>query len=279
MAKERADKPRKEKVEKTEKVSKDKVKKHKKEKKQKKSKHEDDLEIYDDEDEPTKVKDTPAKVEESSAEPIPEPEINSEKEDKKAKKSKKEKKSKKTAVEEAIAEGAPNDIALPARPASKDSDEDGGAPLFAINTNATPVDFDSIATKAASTRENDKKKPLKGGITPPPSGLNRQARRRIRMIAERREKIQKDLGVPEGSLEKQDEVQAELDAWTAVLDGKTFRRMEKKHQRRGRNVTRLRRRSGKLMTERRFKEREKEVRKIDKKAPKKFGGLSANNKA
>ncbi|OTA67418.1 hypothetical protein K449DRAFT_401919 [Hypoxylon sp. EC38] len=291
MAKERVDKPRKERKEKAEKaekkVSKDKVKKHKKEKKVKREASSDDSD-----NESSKREESPASVEEPTVETpttAPIPKLKSEKEEsqvgEKDKSKKKDKKSKKAALEATIAEDASNEATdLPMRPVSKDEDSEGEAPLFTIDTKPTKVNLESVAEKTAAIDEpkdtqHQKEEPQKSGYNPPPSGLNRQARRRIRMIEEKREKIQKDLGVPVGSNEKADEVQARLDAWVADFDGKAAIRMEKKKRRKEKEAARLRSKSGKVLTGRRLKERQKQLQKMEKKASKKQqrGGLSAVN--
>lgn len=111
---------------------------------------------------------------------------------------------------------------------------------------------------------------------PPPSGMNRQARRRIRMIETQREKIRKELGVPVGSSDKADEVQEQLDKWVVDFDGKAAIRMEKKRKRKEREANRIKSKRGKLLTGRRLKERKKQLDKVEKKASKKQG-LSAVN--
>lgn len=299
MAKERADKPRKERKEKAEKaekkVSKDKVKKHKKEKKVKREASSDDSD-----NESTKLEESPAATEEPSVEPsttAPASELKSNAEEKQAgkkdkskRKEKKDKKSKKAALEAALGEDASNEATeLPMRPVPKDDeDSEGEAPLFTIDTKPTKVNLESVAEKGdamdedkdeAKKTQRQKEEHEKYGYNPPPSGLNRQARRRIRMIEEKREKIQKDLGVPVGSLEKADEVQARLDAWVADFDGKAAIRMEKKKRRKEKEAARLKSKSGKVLTGRRLKERKKQLQKMEKKANKKQqrGGLSAVN--
>ncbi|KAI0840018.1 hypothetical protein F5Y06DRAFT_245973 [Hypoxylon sp. FL0890] len=285
MAKERADKPRKERKEKAEKaekkVSKDKVKKHEKEKKAKREASSDDSD-----NEPSKLEESPEAVEEPVAEPsatAPASELNPEKEEKRANK---KDKSKKAAVEAAIEEGASNEATeLPVRPASKDGDSDAEVPLFTIDTQPTKVDLEAVAEKGDAMDEDkdentqsQREEHQKSGYNPPPSGLNRQARRRIRMIEERREKIQKDLGIPIGSCERADEVQAKLDAWVADFDGKAAIRMEKKKRRKAKEAARLKSKSGKVLTGRRLKERQKQLTKM-KKANKKKGLAAVNTEA
>jgi hypothetical protein len=105
-----------------------------------------------------------------------------------------------------------------------DADADtanGGAMLFAIDTKPTLVDLASIPTVVATEHSDDKdvkkKKPKK---KQPPSGRNRAERRRIKMIEKQREVIRQKMGIPEGSSERADEVQKQLDKWTEALDAK-----------------------------------------------------------
>ncbi|KAL7625088.1 hypothetical protein AAE478_004302 [Parahypoxylon ruwenzoriense] len=283
MAKERADKPRKEKPGKTEKISKDKVKKHKKEKKSKRTSTPDGSD-----EEPSKLPESPAVAEEEpSAEP-PVADTKPEKEKRKAEKAekrakkdekaaKKKKKTKEAALEAAVAEDATSDaVQLPVRPVSRSSDpgSDGGAPLFAIDTNPTPVDPNALATAGDPDPSDSDSDPDAAagkdgpGHTKPPSGLNRTARRRIRMVEAQRERIQKDLGVS-GPRERADEVQALLDKWTADFDGRAAIRLEKKQARRQREAARIKSKRGKTLAGRRLKERTKQLQKMDKKASKK----------
>ncbi|KAI1375207.1 hypothetical protein F4677DRAFT_446714 [Hypoxylon crocopeplum] len=281
MAKERTDKPRKDKAEKPEKkVSKDKIKKSKKEKK---AKREESLDGSV--NEPSKLEDTPAVVDELAPEASATASASTPKPDKKTKKAdKKGKKSKKATLEALVAEDASNTVNLPAQPVSKgydaDVDEaDSEAPLFAIDTNPTPVDPTSLAERAdAMDEDKDEDEEGPKSTTKPPSGLNRIARRRIRLIEERREKIQKNLGVPIGSREKADEVQAILDGWVADYDDKAAIRMEKKRLRKAKEAARIKSKRGKLLSGRRLTERKKQLDKMEKKAKKK-GGISANAQA
>ncbi|KAF3068922.1 hypothetical protein GL218_08134 [Daldinia childiae] len=274
MAKERVEKPHKKAEKPEKKVSKDKVKKQKKEKSKR-------VETPEDSDnESRKLEDTPVAAEESSAESEVKP--------------KKEKKSKKAALEKAVAESASNGTKLPVRPTVKDSDsssdssdddddDDNGPALFTIDTKPTPIDPNSIPQKAYAADEDDKmslsdgdggesKGPKK---MKPPTGLNRQARRRIRIIEKQREKIAKELG---GATAAADEVQAKLDKWVEDYDSKAAARIEKKQRRKDKEAARIRNKKGKLLTGRRLKERKKVLDKMDKKASKRQG-LSAQNVA
>lgn len=85
---------------------------------------------------------------------------------------------------------------LQTSPDGKDEDvdmEDGGA---------------SLQTKAS-------------GFTASPSGMNKTVRLRLKLIQRQRSRIQKELGVPVGSDEKADEVQARLGEWTELFDENT----------------------------------------------------------
>lgn len=284
MAKERAEKLHKKAEKPEKKVSKDKVKKQKKEKKSKRAETPEDSN-----NEPSKLEDTPAAAEEPSAESVPEvkPKKEKKRSDEKAEKSKKkEKKSKKAALEEAVADSASNSTELPVRPISKDSDPDSsdndnnGPALFTIDTKPTPIDPSSIPQKAVDAADEDDEMALSDGESKgpskmkPPTGLNRQARRRIRMIEQQREKIAKELGADAGP----DEVQAKLDRWVEDYDGKAAARIDKKKRRKDKEAARIRNKKGKLLTGRRLKERKKVLDKMDKKASKRQG-LSAQNAA
>ncbi|KAI2621671.1 hypothetical protein GGR54DRAFT_599310 [Hypoxylon sp. NC1633] len=291
MAKERADKPRREKAEKHEKkVSKDKVKKHKKHKKDKQDKkleREDTPDVSGNEalklkettvEEPSVDASITAPTAETKSDKIEESKKKDKKDkkDKEDKKHKKDKKSKKAAIEALLTEDTSNKSSLPVRPASQSSVPDGGASLFAIDTNPTPIDPNSLAERA-DTMDNDKDGD-KNGLKdmPPPSGLSREERRRIKLIERERTKIQKKMGIPPGSLEKADEVQKLLDKWTAKYDDKTVIRKEKTRIRNEKKALRIRKKGGgKFLAGKALKLRLKGNREKKKKAGKKEGGLSA----
>ncbi|KAI0166840.1 hypothetical protein GGR52DRAFT_574804 [Hypoxylon sp. FL1284] len=314
MAKEKTKKPHKDKAVKAEKkVSQDKVKKHKKEKKPKleddpvASDNEKDYIALKDAPKP------PAEPSSESPSKASAPKYKDKKErrrkEKKQKKAEKElkKKSKKGAIEAAIAESASNadtpdvdtsnidtsntvELPVHVRPASKGSDSsentddnvdedddaddaDEGAPLFAIDVNPSAVVPRVQAERPVSmnTINDEDEHPTK---TQPPSGLNRQARRRIRMIEERRDLIRTKLGVADGSTDKADEVQAQLDKWVADFDAKGAARLEKRRMRKAKEAARIRNKRGKLLTGRRLTERKKSLQKMEKKS-RREGGLSA----
>ncbi|KAH9995200.1 hypothetical protein F4779DRAFT_607697 [Xylariaceae sp. FL0662B] len=271
MAKEK--KVKKEKTEKHEKkVSTDKVKKHKKEKKEKREKSKRAATPDSSDNELAKVEDTPAVAVQSADDPMPAaPTELTDDQKKQAKKAAKAKaKAEKQAAETATTEGASTSTALPMRnttTASEGDDAKEAPPLFTIDTNPTPVDLNSIATREPIT--TDKVKGGKNKGTKPPSGLNRSARRRIKLIERQRETIQKKLGVPVGSNEKADEVQEQLDKWTAIYDDKTAIRMEKKRIRKEKDAMRIRNKRGKILTGRKLKERKQQLERMEKKQRKK----------
>ncbi|KAI1074146.1 hypothetical protein F5B20DRAFT_586582 [Whalleya microplaca] len=200
---------------------------------------------------------------------------------KEAKVARKEAKAKKQAAKAAAAEGVSTSGALPVRTATQGSEGEGAeeaAPLFAIDTNPTPVDPDSlVAPEPMDVDEDERKGKGKAYIkTKPPSGLNREARRRIKLIERQREAIQKKLGVPEGSNEKAADVQALLDEWTVGYDDKHAIRVEKKHQRKEKEAARLRNRRGKILTGRKLKERQKQLDKRQKKEAKNLRKMTSN---
>ncbi|RYP54400.1 hypothetical protein DL768_000817 [Monosporascus sp. mg162] len=238
MAKDRATKPHKEGEKKREKkVSRDGVDKHKKDKKDKKK---------------SKRAVTPPSADDDSdnsgGAPVVEPEVKETKQKKKAGKD------------------------------SKKKAEADATSLFAIDTNPTPVDPSAVEAAADSGSEDEgveaklKKQKQKGSKNvPAPSGLNRAARRRIKLIERQREVIQKRLGIPEGSQERADEVQRELDQWTERYDEKAAIRAKKRKTRQEKEAARVKNKRGKVLTGRKLKERNKGLATIEKKAAKKQG--------
>ncbi|KAI3323202.1 hypothetical protein HD806DRAFT_544570 [Xylariaceae sp. AK1471] len=173
------------------------------------------------------------------------------------KKAKREKKAKKAKKEEAAQNGIDADA----------DTTDGGAMLFSIDTNPTPVDLAAVPTVAAKEDSDDEDVKKKGPKKlEHPSGLNRAERRRTKMIEKQRGIIRQKMGIPEGSSEKADEVQKNLDKWIAILDGKNEIRLEKKRVRKLKEASRLKNRRGKVLTGRKLKEREKQIRRSEKKA-------------
>ncbi|ROW11654.1 hypothetical protein VPNG_05595 [Cytospora leucostoma] len=103
---------------------------------------------------------------------------------------------------------------------------------------ATPITANVETLRLAPSEDEDmedggaplqKKRP---GYTAPPSGVNRAVRRRFMLIEREKAKIKKQLGIPEGSTEKAEEVDKLLDQFTKRLDAKTAERESKKMERR-----------------------------------------------
>ncbi|KAI0801689.1 hypothetical protein GGR55DRAFT_667485 [Xylaria sp. FL0064] len=127
------------------------------------------------------------------------------------------------------------------------------APLFAIDTKPTPVDFYSKFADVRGENPLDEYGPEK---IKPPSGLNRQTRRRIELIEKQRIRIRNKMGIPEGSREKEDEVQKELDKWTRKYDTKVKDREKKKKERKARERIREKNKRNRKMREKMLKDNE-----------------------
>jgi hypothetical protein len=136
------------------------------------------------------------------------------------------------------------------------ADED----VFMLDTQPTPVDLEALA---AARLRAEQAAAEKAKLEAP--GLNRAARRRLKLIARQREKIIKELGLGPDSTEGMEEVEAQVAEWTEQLDKKTEVRLAKKKERKAKDEARLRNRRGKLLKGRRLKEREKELKEIEKK--------------
>ncbi|KAI1284637.1 hypothetical protein F5Y07DRAFT_393604 [Xylaria sp. FL0933] len=127
------------------------------------------------------------------------------------------------------------------------------APLFAIDTKPTPVDFYSKFADVRGETPLDEYGPEK---IKPPSGLNRHTRRRIVLIEKQRVRIRTKMGIPEGSREKEDEVQKELDKWTRKYDGKVKAREKKKKERKARERIREKNKRNRKLREKMLKSNE-----------------------
>ncbi|KAK7757197.1 hypothetical protein SLS62_000746 [Diatrype stigma] len=196
--------------------------------------------------------------------------------DNKKKKDKKEKKAEKKAKKEKKEKKAKTADTADTSDTSDEEDTDA-PPLFMIDTKPTPVD--PSATAAAESENEDgsnaatgDRKSKKSKNQGPPSGLNRATRRRIMLIERQRETIEKRLAAaaPEGSAEdRASEVQKELDVWTQRYDEKAAQKAEKARVRKAKEAARLKSKTGKALTGRRLKEREKQLSAIEKAAQKK----------
>lgn len=137
-------------------------------------------------------------------------------------------------------EAKANDLAAQAEaPTGEDGD------IFMFDLNPTPVD----PKKLEEPSEHASAKPTYGtkGLHPPPSGINRLARRRLKLIEVERAAIQKKLGVAVGSDEKADEVQTRLDEWIKTNDEKTQLRQQRLKARKDKTTARLQKRGGRLL--------------------------------
>ena len=143
-----------------------------------------------------------------------------------------------------------------------------GAPLFAIDTKPTKIDLASI--------QPPEEEPVPVVDT---SKMNRQARRRLKLIDQAKDKIYKDLvkkgEPPVGSAEFQSELKRLTDVWTRTRDEKQLERAEKRKARKEKNRQKLRNKYGKVLTGRRLTERKKEIAREDKSRARKQRKLAA----
>ncbi|KAI0408087.1 hypothetical protein F4802DRAFT_449251 [Xylaria palmicola] len=138
-----------------------------------------------------------------------------------------------------------------------DDTNEGGAMLFSIDTNPTPVDLGTVKTSADESSHR---------TTMPPTGPNRAARRRTKLIERQRLLIMQKMGIPEGSQEQADKVQKELDKWTETMDTRTQERLEKKKALKAKEQARMKNKRGKALTGRKLNEQRKQIRKAGKNA-------------
>ncbi|KAI1310123.1 hypothetical protein F5Y03DRAFT_392557 [Xylaria venustula] len=144
---------------------------------------------------------------------------------------------------------------------AEDDSAEGGAMLFSIDTNPTPVNLTNVKTQATEEEPAGGEEGfLRPGLTKikPPSGLNRQARRRIKLIEKEREKIKKKLRIPDVCSEKQERrVQRRVDIYTAGLEKKLEERKKRKAVKNAKDRARFQAKRGKTKTARALKEGEK----------------------
>lgn len=120
-----------------------------------------------------------------------------------------------------------------------------------------PPDDDEVEDMEDGGAPVEEKRP---GYTAPPSGMNRAVRRRLQLIEQEKVKIQKKLGVPTGSNEKEEEVKYLLEQWTKVFDDTVKKRKNKKKDRKTKEATRVHEKKGKRL----LKETEKVSGKKDR---------------
>lgn len=178
--------------------------------------------------------------------------LHTETEAQRKKKKKAEKRNAKLAQERQMAKQA----AAEALAGSTPTKEDGN-----LITDAKPTPVNPERLEPASSEDEDMEDGgaplLKGesGYTAPPSGVNRAIRRRFMLIEREKAKIKKDLGVPEGSDDKAEEVNQLLDQFIEGLDTKTAERDSRKKDRKRREAARNRDRRSKLLEKTTMKER------------------------
>ncbi len=145
-------------------------------------------------------------------------------------------------------------------PSTKPAAENVGA-LFVIDTQPTKVDLSAL--KPAESEDGDEAMPTLEQRTAP-SGLNRATRRRLMFIDRQRvvirKKILKDEELKEGSDEFDQRIEAKLEAWIKDTDEKALLRDLKKKERKAKDAQRLRNKHGKILTGRRLKRKEKDIK-------------------
>lgn len=139
---------------------------------------------------------------------------------------------------------------------------DGDPAPFVLDTKSTPVSWEAVPAPSTAKGEEDPT----AAAGEPAEGLNRVARRRLKLIARQREIIQKRLGVPVGSTEPNLIVDLALAEWTTITDERTAERLAKKKARKAKAAQRLRNKRSKLLKGRVMKEREKQLRKAERRA-------------
>lgn len=120
--------------------------------------------------------------------------------------------------------------------------------VFMIDVNPTPANRQKLRAASEDEDMEDGGAPLpemQPGYTAPPSGKNRVIRRRLQLIDRERARIQKKLGVKEGSNENAQMVQQELNKFIETFDAKAEQREVRKNERKRKESVRLRCRRGK----------------------------------
>lgn len=124
------------------------------------------------------------------------------------------------------------------------NDED----IFMVDVNPTPANRERLRAQSEDEDMEDGGALLpemQPGYTAPPSGKNRVIRRRLQLIDRERARIQKKLGVKEGSDEDAQKVQQLLNDFIRTYDAKAEQREVKKNERKRKASVRLRCRRGK----------------------------------
>jgi hypothetical protein len=106
-----------------------------------------------------------------------------------------------------------------------------GEDVFMIDVNPTPVNRKKLLAQSEDEDMEDGGALLQPGYTAPPSGKNRVVRRRSKIIDRERARIQKKLGVKEGSNENAQKVQELLNKFVETYDSKAEQREVRKNER------------------------------------------------
>lgn len=112
--------------------------------------------------------------------------------------------------------------------------------IFMIDVNPTPADRKRPEAQSEDEDMEDGGALLRPGYTAPPSGKNRVVRRRLNTIDRERSRIQKKLGVKEGSDENAQKVQELLNKFIVTYDAKAEQREARKNERKRTGSIRLR---------------------------------------
>lgn len=125
-----------------------------------------------------------------------------------------------------------------------------GEDVFMIDVNPSPADRKKLHAQSEDEDMEDGGALLQPGYTAPPSGKNRVVRRRLNLIDRERARIQKRLGVKEGSNENAQKVQELLERFIETYDAKAEQREVRKSERKRNEPIRLRCRGGKALEKR-----------------------------
>lgn len=120
--------------------------------------------------------------------------------------------------------------------------------IFMVDVNPTPANREKLHAQSEDEDMEDGGALLpemQMGYTAPPSGKNRAIRRRLQLVERERERLQKKLGVKDGSEENAEKVQQLLDKFIENYDTKAEQREIRKDERKRKEAIRLRSRRGK----------------------------------
>jgi hypothetical protein len=154
-----------------------------------------------------------------------------------------DKRNKQPAQQPVEAEQAENNSVEPNEPG------DGGD-AFMIDVRPTPDNRKKLLAPSEDEDMEDGGALLQPGYTAAPSGKNRVIRRRMELVNRERAKIQKKLGVKEGSDENAQQVQELLNKFIKAYDAKAQKRELRKNERKRKETIRRRARGGRSLEKR-----------------------------